>query len=134
MANPIVSKHLDDMPPFRAGDFTLLREVLHPQKESLELPFSLAHAFLEPGESSHPHRLAGQDEIYLILSGKGTLQLDDAAYPVRTGNVVLIPAGTVQWLVNEGDTKLELYCIVQPPWKKEDEAVWPRNTQGLSKR
>jgi mannose-6-phosphate isomerase-like protein (cupin superfamily) len=131
MRNPVIVKTLRDMPAWRAGDDTLLREVLHPDNDPVHLPFSLAHALLKPGESSRPHRLSERDEIYIILGGEGTLYLDEVNYPVVAGSVVLIPAGTVQWLANEGDTDLELYCIVQPPWKKEDEEVGPDNTGGL---
>jgi len=131
MRNPVLVKNLRDTPARRAGDHTLLREVIHPDNDPVSLPFSLAHALLKPGESSHPHRLSERDEVYIILRGEGRLYLDETKYTVVPGSVVLIPAGTVQWLANEGDTDLELYCIVRPPWKKEDEEVWADNTKGL---
>ena len=44
--------HLNDCEPFYAGDNTLLREILHPDKANLQLRYSLAHAVVAPGLSS----------------------------------------------------------------------------------
>ena len=41
-----------------------------------------------------------EDEIYYILSGKGTLQLDDKIIDVAGGQVIFIPAGCFHALDN----------------------------------
>ena len=45
---------------FVAGDGTLLREILHPDKQSLELRYSLAHAVVPVGQTSSPIPLPPQ--------------------------------------------------------------------------
>ncbi|MFM7477676.1 MAG: cupin domain-containing protein, partial [Microcystis aeruginosa] len=42
---------------FIAGDHTRLRELLHPDKQPLNLRYSLAHAQVDVGETSTPHAL-----------------------------------------------------------------------------
>jgi hypothetical protein len=42
---------------FIAGDDTRLRELLDPDKQPLELRYSLAHATLPVGQTSQPHSL-----------------------------------------------------------------------------
>ncbi|MFN9674369.1 MAG: cupin domain-containing protein, partial [Microcystis sp.] len=39
---------------FIAGDHTRLRELLHPDKQPLNLRYSLAHAWVDVGETSTP--------------------------------------------------------------------------------
>jgi mannose-6-phosphate isomerase-like protein (cupin superfamily) len=66
-------KNLSDIPAFRAADGTRLREVIHPANDSVSLPYSLAHASLNPGERSLPHIL-DNDEVYAFRSGEGALR------------------------------------------------------------
>ena len=46
-----------DCPEFIAGDSTILRELLHPDKQDINLRYSLAHAILPVGETSQSHSL-----------------------------------------------------------------------------
>ena len=50
-------RHLDDCEEFTAGDNTLLRELLHPDKQPLSIRYSLAHATVKPGLTSFEHAL-----------------------------------------------------------------------------
>ena len=61
-----------ECPPFIANDGCLIREVLHPAKTGVPLPYSLAVAEVAPGACTRRHRLA-QDEVYYLLEG-GILQ------------------------------------------------------------
>ncbi len=55
---------------FIAGDGTQLRELLHPDKQSVEVRYSFAHATLPPGQTSALHSLT-TSEVYYIISGVG---------------------------------------------------------------
>jgi len=116
-------KNIADVPSFIAGDATVLREVLHPRNEGIDLPYSLAQAQLEPGKSSYPHVLAESDELYIFLEGSGEAVLDGAVQKVSAGDLVLMPAGGEQYVRNTGKTPLVFYCIVSPPWSQEQERV-----------
>ena len=63
---------LEDCPEFIAGDKTVLREVLHPDKVPVAVRYSLAHATVRPGERSLPHRLR-TSEVYYVLKGSGLI-------------------------------------------------------------
>jgi len=115
-------RDLRDCDEFIAGDETRLRELLHPAKADLALRYSLAHAVVAPGRASVPHRLK-TSEVYYILSGEGTMHVDDDAAPVRAGQVVYIPPRAVQWIANTGADDLAFLCIVDPAWRAEDEEV-----------
>ncbi len=108
-------KNLSDIPAFRAADGTRLREVIHPANDSVSLPYSLAHASLNPGERSLPHIL-DNDEVYAFLSGEGYFNRGSESFRVQAGDHVLVPSGEVQAVQNTGDVPLVFYCIVAPPW------------------
>jgi len=107
---------------FTAGDHSILREYFNPLKESMELNYSLAHAKVVVGKTSTKHKLKST-EVYFILKGKGKMFIDKEEREVEEGDVVLIPPNSVQWISNSGETDLEILCMVEPAWKKEDEEV-----------
>ncbi len=117
-------KHLADCREIFAGDNTRLRELLHPERDPAKIGYSLAIARLEPGQLSLPHRLK-QTEVYYIIKGAGTMHVGTEAAPVSAGDVVYIPSEATQWLENDGDGPVEFACIVEPPWRPEDETVLP---------
>jgi len=119
----VIHKHLQEVNEFLAGDHTRLREVLHPANDSVELPYSLAHARLEPGAASLPHRLQKSEELYYFLEGRGALHVEEAVYLVQAGDAVLVPAGALQHLENTGQGQLTFLCIVSPPWSEAEEKV-----------
>ncbi len=51
------------------------------------------------------------------------MHIDDEAAEVSAGDHVYIPPGALQWIENAGDTDLVFYCIVDPPWRADDESV-----------
>ncbi|MDD4651107.1 MAG: cupin domain-containing protein [Methanothrix sp.] len=117
----MIIKDLADCRYFRAMDNTLLCELLHPEREGLDLPYSIAHAVLQPGETSIPHRLKTSIEVYFILEGVGEMHIDCRTSPVRSGQAVLIPPGSWQHIQNSGDFALKILCLVSPGWRAEDE-------------
>ncbi|MBW4664593.1 MAG: cupin domain-containing protein [Chroococcus sp. CMT-3BRIN-NPC107] len=112
-----------DCDEFVAGDNTLLRELLHPDKQAIALRYSLAHATLRVGKTSQPHSLT-TSEVYYILSGKGEMHIDSEVQIVVPGDAVYIPPNAKQFIYNCGDEALVFICIVDPAWRKEDETVY----------
>ena len=72
------TRELMDCEEFVAGDNCTLREILHPDKASLALRYSLAHATVLPGETTWQHRLK-TSEVYYIMQGEGIMYIDDEA-------------------------------------------------------
>lgn len=108
---------------FVAGDGTLLRELLHPEKQPLELRYSFAHATVPVGQTSTPHSLT-TSEVYYILSGTGEMNIDGEIQTVEPGDAVYIPPNAKQFIRNWGSEPLVFICIVDPAWRKEDETVY----------
>jgi mannose-6-phosphate isomerase-like protein (cupin superfamily) len=108
---------------FVAGDGTLLRELLHPDKQPLALRYSLAHAIVPVGQTSYPHSLK-TSEVYYILSGTGEMHIDDESQVVEPGDAIYIPPDARQFIYNCGTEPLVFICIVDPAWRKEDETVY----------
>lgn len=109
---------------FTAGDKTQLRELLHPDKQPLELRYSLAHATLPVGQVSLPHSLT-TSEVYYILSGAGEMHINEEVQSVAAGDAVYIPPNAKQFIRNSGSEPLVFICIVDPAWRQADETVYP---------
>lgn len=107
---------------FLAGDGTQLRELLHPDKQPIELRYSLAHATVQIGQTSVLHSLK-TSEVYYILSGTGKMHIDDEKQLVEAGDAIYIPPNAKQYIYNSGREPLVFICIVDPAWRKEDEIV-----------
>jgi len=105
-----------------AGDNTALRELVNPLKEDIITRYSLAHAKVKPGEITYAHRLRSS-EVYYILEGEGEMYIYDEKEKVFAGQVIYIPPDSVQRIKNTGMNDLVFLCIVDPPWKSEDEKL-----------
>ncbi len=116
-------RNLQDCAEFLAGDRTRLRELLHPDKQPLDLRYSLAHAIVDVGQTSTPHSLK-TSEVYYILSGEGEMHIDEEMEKVGPGDAVYIPPDAQQYIHNCGDEPLIFLCIVDPAWRVEDETVY----------
>jgi mannose-6-phosphate isomerase-like protein (cupin superfamily) len=108
---------------FTAGDNTALRELLHPDKQSLDLRYSLAHATVAVGQTSTPHALK-TSEVYYILQGFGAIYIGAEIQEVEPGDAIYIPPGAKQFIRNLGTEPLVFLCIVDPAWRLEDEIVF----------
>lgn len=116
-------RKLNNCEEFIAGDGTLLRELLHPDKQPLDLRYSLAHAIVPVGQTSIPHSLT-TSEVYYILSGTGKMHINDITRLVEPGDVIYIPPSAKQFIQNIGTEPIAFICIVDPAWRREDETVY----------
>ncbi|MBM4029718.1 MAG: cupin domain-containing protein [Planctomycetes bacterium] len=115
-------QRLSDCGEFVAGDDSILRELLHPDKADLAIRYSLAHATVRPGEKTKPHRLR-TSEVYYILAGRGRMHIDDQVSDVGADCAIYIPPGSTQCIENPGPADLAFLCIVDPAWRAQDEEV-----------
>ncbi|MEH2370049.1 cupin domain-containing protein [Nostoc sp.] len=110
---------------FIAGDGTILRELLHPDKQPLKLRYSLAYAVVPIGQTSTPHSLT-TSEVYYILSGQGEMHIDDELQIVEPGDAIYIPPLARQFIRNSGIEPLVFICIVDPAWRQQDETIYSK--------
>ncbi len=101
----------------------MLKEFFHPDKQPIDLTYSLAHATLPVGETSLPHALT-TSEVYYIIAGKGEMHINDEAQLVESGDAIYIPPSAKQFIHNCGTEPLVFICIVEPAWRKEDETIY----------
>lgn len=105
-----------------AGDNSILREFLHPNKQKVDLRYSLAHAIIKPGNTSSPHRLK-TSEVYFILEGEEIMHIGQESETVHANQTIYIPPLATQYIKNTGKSDLKFLCIVDPAWKVEDEEI-----------
>ena len=81
---------------------------------------SISRAKVGVGGVTAWHRLKGVAERYLIVSGKGRVELGaQAPVEVYEGDVVRIPPGVPQRIANIGTCDLLFYCICTPPFRQD---------------
>ncbi len=81
---------------------------------------SIAQARVEPGETTRWHRLIETTERYVILSGKGMVEVGSMApQHVGPGDVVLIPPNCRQRITNVGSTDLLFLAVCTPRFQPE---------------
>ena len=112
--------------PFVANDGCNIIELLHPNRVpgagAAGLNFSLAIAEVDVGSETY-HHVLDQHEVYYILVGEGEVHIDGESASVVSGDAVLIPAGSEQWIRNIGDVVLRFAAIVSPPWTAEGDRL-----------
>jgi mannose-6-phosphate isomerase-like protein (cupin superfamily) len=76
---------------------------------------SISRARVPPGGATEWHHLQGIEERYVIVSGRGLVEVGGvAATEVTAGDVVRIPAGTPQRITNAGAEDLVFWCVCSP--------------------
>jgi mannose-6-phosphate isomerase-like protein (cupin superfamily) len=113
-------KHEKDCQEIIANDGCRLRELLHPERDSADISYSLAVACIEPGKSTFRHALR-QAEVYYVMHGIGRMHIGEEVHEVQIGDTIYIPPGQAQWIDNIGENNLVFAAIVSPPWRVEDD-------------
>ena len=69
---------------------------------------------LKAGQAQTPHRHAGEDKLYQVLSGVGRVTSGGRVHDVRAGHVVFCPAGEDHAVENPGPGDLRLLVFMAP--------------------
>ncbi len=81
---------------------------------------SVAHVRVEPGETTRWHKLLATTERYLILSGKGSVEVgNNNAREVSERDVVLIPPEVRQRITNTGEEDLIFLALCTPRFQEK---------------
>jgi mannose-6-phosphate isomerase-like protein (cupin superfamily) len=105
--------------PFTTADGSTIRSLL----DSTNAPVanqSLAEASLPPGGATERHYHKASEEIYFILEGNGTMEINGKKKAVGPGDAILIPAGDWHQIVTQGEAALRFLCCCAPPYSHED--------------
>ena len=82
---------------------------------------SIARARVLPGITTRWHRLRNMTERYLLLEGRGSVEVgEEPAREVGPGDVVRIPPMCRQRITNVGKTDLIFLAICSPRFRREN--------------
>ena len=85
-----------------------------------DVDVSIARARVEPGVTTKLHRLKDVTERYIILEGKGRVEVDELApIEVHPGDVVIVPPGIPQRITNIADSDLIFLAVCTPRFTKD---------------
>jgi len=109
--------HAEELKEFFTDERCYISELINAPGDT---ELSIARARVEPGVSTVWHRLNGTTERYVILSGKGVMEVMGLSKTeVSRGDLILIPPDTPQRITNSGERDLILLCICTPGFKTE---------------
>jgi mannose-6-phosphate isomerase-like protein (cupin superfamily) len=95
--------------------------VLEHSNSDADPGLSIARARVAPGEITRWHVLEGTAERYLILEGRGRIELDKLPpRDVGPGDAVLIPPGCPQRIRNTGGGDLVFLALCTPRFLPEN--------------
>lgn len=78
------------------------------------------------------HSHAGYDEIYYLLSGTGSITLDQQTHPLRPGSVAVIPAGVPHSLIADPGQTLQFVIFGTPPLLMDHPLARPQSSSTIS--
>lgn len=100
---------------FATGERCFITELLgHPSQPDV----SLARARVLPGVTTQLHAL-DVEEIYVIETGSGMMEVNGDRFRVVPGDSVLIPVGMPQRIENDGTDDLVFLCLCRPRFHPE---------------
>lgn len=109
--NPEIKK-LSSKPEYYTEERCYITEVAN---DSGDDQLSVALARIKPGTTTTWHKLLNTHERYLIISGRGHVELGNHdPVEVQSGDVVRIPAGTPQRISNISTEDLLFYAVCTP--------------------
>ena len=109
----------DAAEPFTTADGSTIRSLLDLSVAPVRNQ-SLAEAALEPGQSTVRHHHKVTEEIYYLVEGHGTMEVDGEVREVAAGDAILIPPGAWHQITASPDGPLRLLCACAPPYRHED--------------
>jgi mannose-6-phosphate isomerase-like protein (cupin superfamily) len=115
----MVVNQLTEQAPFTTADGSTIRSIL----DSTNAPVvqqSLAEASLMPGRSTERHYHQISEEIYFVLEGRGTMEINGETREVGPGDAVLIPAGEWHQIRSSDDAEIRFLCCCAPPYSHKD--------------
>jgi len=81
-------------------------------KDNTELTnLVVSSTMLSAKQSTTGHRHAGQEEVYIFVSGSGQMELDHNIFDVTAGDTVLIEDGVFHKVHNTTDYGLKFICV-----------------------
>ncbi len=113
----MIVQNLSSQKPFTTKDGSQIRSILDRTNAPVQNQ-SLAEASIPAGGGTERHYHKLSEELYFLLEGEGTMEIDSESQTVRPGDAILIPAGA--WHQITAITPLRFLCCCAPPYAHED--------------
>ena len=114
---------METIDPFRPETEIYLEEgcyIVELHNTGTDTDCSIARARVEPGMMTELHCLRGIVERYVMVAGRGEVEINgQAPAAVAPLDVVTIPAGVSQRIRNTGDIDLVFLCVCTPRFETE---------------
>jgi len=110
-----------------AGEFPIPEgcRILETWNTDADESVSIARARVAPGVTTKWHRLEGIVERYLLVEGRGLVEVGTLEpVEMEPGDLAVIPAGVRQRITNTGPSDLVFYCICSPRFDPESYRVF----------
>ena len=109
-----VIKRPETLKAFRIapGDTNYMACVFDPVDE--QVGFTCVVEIYGIGGKTPPNAHSAAHEMFFILKGEGLATCDGNTAPIRAGDAVLLPPGSVHVIENTGPDKLYALCIMVP--------------------
>ena len=107
-----------DAEPFTTKDGSTIRVLLDVDAGGARSQ-SLAEASLEEGRATERHYHARTEEIYVVLEGRGEMEVDGTREDVGPGDAILLPPGARHQIRAVGGP-IRFLCCCAPPYSDED--------------
>ncbi len=112
-------QNTSEAPAFTTKDGSEIRELLAHRNSCIRNQ-SLAEARLPVGASTTAHFHPATEEIYYILQGSGSMQIEEETKAVGPGDAIAIPPGAMHQITNTSDVELRFLCCCAPGYEHED--------------
>jgi mannose-6-phosphate isomerase-like protein (cupin superfamily) len=109
----------DEAVPFTTADGSTIRSLLDLSVAPVRNQ-SLAEAELLPGAATTRHFHRASEELYYLLAGTGSMEIDGETRAVGPGDGILIPPGAWHQIRATGDEPLRFLCCCAPPYSDAD--------------
>jgi len=126
-----------------AVSFKGISEALGREPSSLDLskrhPFDLEWNRVPPGKRNFPyHAHSAQWELYLVISGEGSVRHKDGTTEVEAGDAFIFGPDEAHHLINSGEEDLVYYVIADNPIGESayypDSEKWKANKSSAADR
>ena len=113
----MIVQNLAAQTPFTTRDGSTIRSILDRTNAPVRQQ-SLAEATLPADAATQRHYHKVSEEFYLVLEGRGEMELDGETRVLGPGDAVLIPTGA--WHTILALSPLRMLCCCAPPYAHED--------------
>lgn len=106
--------------PITVAPGVVLRELVGRVSAAKTSDYSVARFALAPGTGTGTSYCKIGEEVFLVISGRGTVVLGTEASPVTAGSILVIKPQVQHSLTAAADSLLEFYAITVPAFSPDD--------------